>query len=113
VVEVAGAEAARMLVPLTRSLAREAAENEEMRLGMLADLHGHADDLQRHADNLQAHAADLQGHADRLEAALGAVTVERDRAVRRARRLRRRLRGQEKSLSWRLTRPLRAVRRRR
>jgi GT2 family glycosyltransferase len=73
VAEVVGAEAARMVVPLSRTLAHEASEHEGMRLGMLAD---------------------LQAHADRIEAALAAATDERDRAVRRARRLRRRLRQQ-------------------
>ena len=90
-----GAEASRMLVPLTRAHATRD-----------TNLQTHADELARGLDAMTAHAANL-------EQALAVALGERDRARRRARRLRRRLSGVERSLSWRLTRPLRAVRRRR
>jgi GT2 family glycosyltransferase len=83
-----GAEASRMLVPLARA-------------------HG------MHASDLEARALHLEHHYALAEQARAAAEEERDRARRRVRRLKRRLRTQEGSLSWRVTRPLRALRRRR
>jgi GT2 family glycosyltransferase len=107
VATVAGAEASRMLVPMTR--ARSAAT---------AELRSHAANLEHalaektaHVANLEPMLAESTAHATNLEQALAAATDERDRAQRRARRLRRRLRDQTSSLSWRITRPLRAFRR--
>jgi len=83
-----GAEASRMLVPLARAHAT------------------------RDAD-IEARALHFEHHHGVAERARAEAEEERDRAQRRVRRLRARLREQERSLSWRLTRPLRALRRRR
>jgi GT2 family glycosyltransferase len=99
------AEASRMVVPLSRALATQAAELDAVRMGMLDDMRAHAD---RVADAHDASTA----HASHLQEALTAAEDERDRARRRVRRLRRRLRRLESSTSWRLTRPLRTARRR-
>ncbi len=83
-----GAEASRMLVPLARSHAT-------------------------HEADLEARAVHFEHHHGLAEQGRATAEKERDRARRRVRRLRRRLRVQEGSLSWRVTRPLRALRRRR
>jgi GT2 family glycosyltransferase len=95
-------EASRMVVPLSRALATEAADLDAVRMGMLDDLRAHADRV------AGAHEASTT-HAAYLQEALAAAEGQRDRARRRARRLRRRLRRLEGSASWRLTRPLRAA----
>ena len=99
------AEASRLVVPLARALAERGAELESMRLAMLAD-------LQAHADRLDVANEGNAAQSRYLDARLAEVEAERDRARRRVRRLRRRLRRLESSTSWRLTRPLRAARRR-
>jgi GT2 family glycosyltransferase len=98
-------EASRIVVPLSRALARKSAEGEAMRLTMLAELQAHADRL----DLANAGNAAQSGY---LGGRLAEVEAERDRARRRVRRLRRRLRAIEGSTSWRATTPLRALRRR-
>ena len=99
------AEASRMLVPASRSLARAATELDAVRLGMLADMEAHAERVAVAHETSTAHAAHLQ-------TALAAAEAERDRARRRVRRLRRRLSAVESSASWRWTRPFRALRER-
>jgi len=101
----AAVEASRMLVPLTRSLAREAADLDAVRSTML-------DDMRAHADRVAVDHATSTAHAAYLQEALSAAEEERDRALRRVRRLRRRLRVVEGSVSWRATTRLRALRRR-
>ena len=66
----------------------------------------------RDAD-IEARTLHFEHHHGVAERGRAAAEEERDRAQHRVRRLRRRLREQERSLSWRLTRPLRALRRRR
>jgi len=106
VASAAAAEATRMLVPFAR--VRSAGEE---------DLRTHAANLERALAEMSAHAANLEpmyaqasAHARNLEQALVMLEEERDRARRRARRLRRRLRSIERSWSWRVTRPMRALR---
>jgi GT2 family glycosyltransferase len=108
VATVSGAEASRMLVPMTRAQASVAAE-----------LSAHAGRLEHalagqtaHVTSLETMLADSTAHAGNLEQALAVAADERDRARRRAHRLRRRLRSHESSVTWRLTRPLRALGRR-
>jgi GT2 family glycosyltransferase len=83
-----GTEASRMLVPLAR---------------------WHAS----HDADLEARALHFEHHHGLADQARATAEAERDRARHRVRRLRRRLREQERSLSWRITRPLRGLRRRR
>jgi GT2 family glycosyltransferase len=103
-----GAEASRMLVPVARA---EAAATAELRQHA-ANLEHALAEKTAHIANLEPILAESTAHATNLEQALAAATHERDRARRRARRLRRQLRRQKSSLSWRITRPLRALRRR-
>ena len=79
-------------------------------LEAVAESRAHAGNLEAmlaestaHAGNLEPMLAESTAHATNLERALSSATVERDRARRRAKRLRRRLRVQTSSLSWRIT----------
>jgi GT2 family glycosyltransferase len=122
VANVGGAEASRMLVPMTRADAAATAELRTHAANLehaLAEKTAHAANLEAmlaeattHAGNLEPMLAESAKHATNLEQALAAATAERDRARRRARRLRRRVHRLESSATWRLTRPLRALRRR-
>jgi len=105
---VAAAEASRMLVPMARA---QAAATAELR-SHAANLEALLAESRAHARNLEPMLAESTRHAANLEHALTAATAERDRARRRARRLRRRVATLEGSATWRLTRPLRALARR-
>lgn len=119
---VAGAEASRMLVPMSRAQAADTAELRTHAVNLeaaLAEKTAHAANLdsllaESTADvaNLEPMLAESTAHATNLEQALAATTRERDRARLRARRLRRRLDELEGSATWRLTRPIRGLRRR-
>ena len=121
VATVAGAEASRMLVPMARAQALATTELRSHAANLehaLAEKTAHAANLEAmlaestaHARNLEPMLAESTAHATGLEQALGEARDQRDRARRRTSRLRRRLRDQTSSLSWRITRPLRAFRR--
>jgi GT2 family glycosyltransferase len=100
------AEASRMLVPLARA---QAIDTEELRTHA-ANLEHALAEMSAHAANLEPMYAEASAHAKNLEQTLAVAQEERDRARRRARRLRRRLGRIEGSSSWRLTRPMRALR---